>query len=152
MQKSYNIALLLMVVLATSLVTGCSIEDRIENREDRILGTWVIENAFFRADGALFRDNVYNDFRGDRITFLPDGTVEYVSGNGAFFDGPWFIDAIRPDRSDDDIEFTLDADFFDASGNLAFRWVGTIERLGNRNFNIEIAERNGILRLKWDKL
>lgn len=152
MKGKYSLPLLLFTIIATSLASSCSIQDRIENREDRLLGTWVIDNAFFRRDGALFRDNVLNDFRGDRITFLPDGTVEYVTGNGEFFDGPWFIDAIRADATNDDLEFTIDADFFDGFGNLAFRWVGTIDRLGSRNFNVNISERNGVLRLKWDKL
>lgn len=137
------------VFVSVFFTTGCTIEDRIERREDRILGTWVIDNAFFRRDGALFRNNVRDDFRGDRITFLPDGTLEYTTGNGQFFTGPWFIDAFR---GDEDLEFTLDADFFDGAGNLAFRWVGVIDRLGTRNFNIDINERDGTLRIRWDKL
>lgn len=131
------------------LATGCSIEDRIERREDRLLGTWVIQKATFDEDGALFNDNVTRDFAGDRVTFLRGGRVEYVTGDGRFFDGTWFIDALRD--LDDDLEFTIDADFFDGP-RLAFRWIGTISRLTQNDFNISVSEVDGTLRMKWDKL
>lgn len=130
--------------------TGCSLEDRIERREDRLLGTWVLDRATFDEDGALFNSNVTDEFAGDRITFLRNGQVEYLTGDGRFFVGTWFIDALRD--LDDDTEFTLDADFFDNRGFLAFRWVGTINRLTRNNFNINVAEVDGVLRLRWDKL
>ena len=131
------------------LATGCSIEDRIERREDRLLGTWEIQRAVFDEDGALFNDNITDDFAGDRLTFLRGGRVEYVTGNGQFFDGTWFIDALRD--LDDDLEFTIDADFFDGR-RLAFRWVGTISRLTNNDFNLSVSEVDGTLRMKWNKL
>ncbi|SEQ89931.1 hypothetical protein [Neolewinella agarilytica] len=142
----------LYILLAFSLMvtSGCSISDRIERREERLLGTWVIDRATFDEDGALFNNNLTDEFRNDRITFFPDGTLEYVAGNGEVFAGPWFIDALRD--LDDDLEFTLDADFFDNRGFLAFRWVGTISRLTENNFNINISEVDGTLRLRWDKL
>jgi len=142
--------LLLSLTLLFAL-TGCGgIENKIERREDRLLGTWEIDRARFDEDGALFNDNVIDDFAGDRITFLRGGRLEYVTGNGRFFAGTWFIDALRD--LDDDLEFTIDADFFDGNGFLAFRWVGTIDRLTNNNFNVNVAEVDGTLRLRWDKL
>ncbi|TXF91404.1 hypothetical protein FUA23_01530 [Neolewinella aurantiaca] len=139
------------IILCTLFIaSGCSIEDRLDRREDRLLGTWIIEKATFDEDGALFNDNITDDFRGDRITFFRNGQVEYLTGDGRFFAGTWFLDALRD--LDDDLEFTMDADFYDASGRLAFRWLGTIDRLTNNNFNISIAEVDGRLRLKWDKL
>lgn len=142
--------LLACTALLCLLISGCSVESQLERREDRLLGTWVIERATFNEDGALFNDNITDQFRGDRITFLPNGQLEYVTGDGRFFGGVWFLDALRD--LDDDLEFTLDADFFDAAGFLAFRWVGTVDRLTDNNFNINVAEVDGILRLKWDKL
>ncbi|MEL7162567.1 MAG: hypothetical protein AAFN92_17550 [Bacteroidota bacterium] len=129
--------------------TACSIEDRIERREDRLVGTWVIDRAVFDEDGALFNSNITDDFRGDRLTFLPNGRVEYLDDNGELFIGTWFIDAFR-DLSDD-TEFTLDADFFDRFGFLAFRWSGTIQRLNENNFNLNVAEVDGTLKMRWDK-
>lgn len=130
--------------------TGCSIQDRIERREDRLLGTWEIDRATFDEDGALFNNNITDDFRGDRITFLRNGRLEYVTGDGRFFAGTWFIDALRD--LDDDLEFTIDADFFAPDGFLAFRWLGTISRLTNNNFNLNVSEIDGTLRMRWDKL
>lgn len=132
------------------LAYGCGIDSRLERREDRLLGTWEIERAVFNEDGALFNDNITDDFRGDRITFFRNGQLEYVTGDGRFFAGTWFIDALRD--LDDDLEFTMDADFFEPNGRPAFRWLGTIDRLTNNNFNINVAEVDGTLRLKWDKL
>jgi hypothetical protein len=139
-----------ILALGILLSTGCSIQDRVERREDRLVGTWIIEKASFNEDGALFNSNVTDEFAGDRITFLPNGRLEYLAGNGQFFTGTWFIDALRD--LDDDLEFTIDADFFDGSGFLAFRWIGTIDRLTENNFNINVSEVDGTLRLKWDKL
>lgn len=139
-----------ILALGILLSTGCSIQDRVERREDRLVGTWIIEKASFNEDGALFNDNVTDEFAGDRITFLPNGQLEYLAGNGQFFTGTWFIDALRD--LDDDLEFTIDADFFDGGGFLAFRWIGTIDRLTENNFNINVSEVDGTLRLKWDKL
>ncbi len=139
-----------LLLLLLPLLSACSIEDRIERREDRLLGTWVIEKASFDGDRSLFGNNVTDEFRNDRITFLRGGTVEYVTGDGRFFVGTWYIDAIRDLQ--DDVEFTLDADFFDGNGFLAFRWLGTITKLTKNNFNLNVSEVDGTLRLRWDKL
>ncbi|MEM1357911.1 MAG: hypothetical protein AAGF89_06925 [Bacteroidota bacterium] len=142
--------LYLLFGLLLFLNFGCSIQDRVERREERLIGTWVIDRAVFDEDGALFNNNITSDFRGDRLTFFPDGTVEYLDDNGELFVGPWFIDALRD--LDNDVEFTLDADFFDRFGFLAFRWTGTIQRLNQNNFNLNVAEVDGTLRMRWDKL
>lgn len=143
---------LFLAVLTTIFLSGCSIQDRIERREDRLMGTWALDRAFFWGDGALFRDNVTNDFRGDVITFSPDFTLFYEAGNGEIFDGVWGISALRDNFNDnDDVDFLIDADFFDVNGNFAFQWIGQIERLGRNNFNVRIQERNGELVMKWDR-
>ncbi|OAV44664.1 hypothetical protein [Lewinella sp. 4G2] len=132
------------------LLTGCSIQDQVANREERLVGTWIIDKAVFDEDGALFNDNITDEFIGDEMTFYPDGTVEYVTNSGRYFSGPWFIDAARD--LDDDLEFWIDIDFFLDSGVLAFRWSGTIARLNNNNFNLNVSEVDGTLRMKWDKI
>ncbi|MEL6274919.1 MAG: hypothetical protein AAFU03_07445, partial [Bacteroidota bacterium] len=63
------------------------------------------------------------------------------------------ISALRDVGDDgDDVEFLIDADFFDENGFLAFQWIGTIERLGRNNFNVRVQERDGELVLKWDRI
>ncbi|NJC26430.1 hypothetical protein [Neolewinella antarctica] len=142
--------ILTYLITSALLTTGCSIQDQVANREDRLIGTWVIDRAVFDEDGALFNTNVTDEYAGDEVVFYPDGTVEYFSGDGRFFSGPWFLDALRD--LDDDVEFTLDADFFLDSGVLAFRWSGTIQKLTNNNFNLNVPEVDGTLRLRWDKV
>ncbi len=139
------------LILLFLLFASCSIEQRIERREDRLTGTWQIEKATFKEDDELFADNITSEFRGDRITFFPDFSLRYDAGNGEIFDGFWRISALR-EFDDNDLEFAIDADFFDLRGRLAFQWIGTIDRLTEHNFNVNISERNGRLRLKWDRL
>ena len=141
----YSYPFLLLVLLS-----NCSLQDRISTFEERLEGTWVIDRAVFDEDGDLFNNNLTDDFRGDELTFFRDGTVEYFDADGRILSGPWFIDSFRD--LDDDTEFVLDADFFTDSGVLAFRWSGTIQRLTNNNFNLNVAEVDGTLRLKWDKI
>ena len=132
------------------LFSACSIEDKIERREDRLTGSWQLEHASLKEDDELFADNVTDQFRGDRITFFADYSLFYEAGNGEVFDGFWRINALR--ELDDDLEFTLDADFFDGRGRLAFQWLGTIDKLTGNSFNINLSERTGTLRLRWDRL
>lgn len=141
---------LTLFALIICLLPACSIEQRIERREDRLVGTWQIDRATFKDDNALFATNVTGEFRGDVVTFLPDYTLWYETGRGEVFDGYWAINAIRD--LDDDTEFTFDADFFDSRGRLAFQWLGTIDRLNDRRFKVVVFERGGSLRLRWDKL
>lgn len=134
------------------LITSCTTEDLIERREDRLIGSWEIDRARFDEDNEFFSDNIINEYRGDELTFFEDGTLEYLEDNGELFIGTWYIDAIRNSSNDDGTLFTLDADFYDIDGNLVFRWLGDIDRLTYRNFNISISDRDGELRLRWDKL
>lgn len=145
--------LLLLLPLLIVLASGCSIQDRIENREDRLTGSWELDRAFFLEDGNLFRDNVTDDFRGDRVTFFSDFTLLYEAGNGEIFDGFWEISALREQEDgDSDVEFLIDADFFDLQGRVAFAWIGQIERLGSNNFNVRVQQRTGELVLRWDRI
>ncbi len=139
----------LLLLLTALSVPSCSIEDRIERREDRLLGTWQIDRATFKGDNSLFPENVTDDFRGDRVVFFNDYSLLFETGNGQVFDGFWAINYIR-DRSDD-ATFTFDADFFDARGRLSFQWLGSIVRLNGNSFDVEVWERGGVLRLKWDR-
>jgi hypothetical protein len=138
------------LLLLFLLFASCSIEQRIERREDRLVGTWQIDKASFKEDDELFADNITDEFRGDRITFFPDFSLRYDAGTGELFDGVWRISALR-EFDDNDLEFAIDADFFDPGGRIAFQWIGIVDRLTDNNFNVDLSERNGRLRIKWDK-
>ena len=141
-----------VVALAAALcvVPACTEEDRLERREDRLVGTWEIQRAVFDEDGALFNRNLTDDYAGNRLTFFRDGTLLYEEAGGRLYDGVWYLDALRD--LDEDLEFTLDADFFGLRGELAFRWLGTVDRLTRNDFNVDVAEVDGTLRLRWDRV
>ena len=145
--KNYPFIALALLFLFTG--TSCSLEERLERREERIIGTWAFDNARFRRDGAVFGQNVFDDFRGDRMIFFEDFTVEYDDANGDLFFGIWEMTAIR---DDDDTEFLIDLDFFDVNGLPAFNWIGTITRLTRRDFNMDVDERNGRFRFRLDRV
>ncbi|MBX2871756.1 MAG: hypothetical protein KTR30_06645 [Saprospiraceae bacterium] len=87
---------LLICLLLMGLGTSCTIEDRLERKEDRLLGTWYFDRAFYKEDGDLFRDNVINEFEGDLITFFDDYTALYEDYSlNAAFDGGWEMFADR---------------------------------------------------------
>jgi len=139
-------------LLGLFIFSSCTTEDLIERREDRLIGSWEIDRARYDDDGFNFNtDNVINEYRGDELTFFEDGSLEYIEDDGEFYTGTWYIDAIRGQGDDGSTLFTLDADFYDVDGFLVFRWLGDIDRLTYRNFNISISDRDGELRLRWDK-
>lgn len=140
-------------LLALLFLPGCSLEERVERREDRLVGTWVIDRARFDEPGDLFRDNLDDEFRGDVLTFFADGSVFYEDRDGFDFDGLWRITAVREQVDGErDVEFFLDAEFFRASGNFAFAWIGVITKLTNNNFNLTVQEPGGSLILRLDRL
>ena len=143
---------LTILLIGLFLISSCSTEELIERKEDRLIGTWEIDRARYDEDGLFNVDNIINEYRGDELTFFADGSLEYVEDNGEIYIGTWYIDALRGRGEDDATEYTLDADFYDVNNNLVFRWLGDIQRLTFNNFNINISDRNGELRLRWDKI
>ena len=133
--------------------TACSLEERIERREDRLLGTWVIDKARFDEPNELFDDDVDDEFKGDLIDFYRDGTTNYESINNDFFTGFWRVVGLREEVDGErDVEFLLDAEFFFPDGTPAFTWVGRITRLGGEDLTLRIQEPTGELRLQLDRV
>jgi hypothetical protein len=146
-----SIFFLLALLLLTT--ASCSLEERIERREDRLIGTWIIDRARFDEPGDLFRDNLDDELKGDVLTFFADGTVFYEARDGFFFDGFWRITAVREQTDGErDVEFFIDAEFFRPSGTFAFAWLGVITRLTRNNFNLTVQEPGGSLILRLDRL
>ncbi|MEM6879070.1 MAG: hypothetical protein AAFY36_13870 [Bacteroidota bacterium] len=141
----------LPLFLIALFVSSCTLEERIERREDRLMGEWLLDRATFRNRGGVFFNDISDEFSRDRVTFFSDFTLTYIAGNGEIFDGAWRISTIEP-RGDDGREFILDAEFYDLDNRLAFTWVALIERLDRRRLKILIQEVDGELRLRWDKL
>jgi len=140
-----------LLLLGLFLITSCSTEELIERREERLIGSWEIDRARYDADGFFNSDNIINEYLGDELIFFADGSLEYIEDYGEVYTGTWYIDALRGRGDDDETEYTLDADFYDVNGNLVFRWLGDIQRLTFNNFNINISDRDGQLKLRWDR-
>ena len=145
---------LTLVLLLTLLSTSCITEWRLNNKEDRIIGVWEIERAFYKDYNALFRDNITSQYRGDRIEFLRNFTSIYDDySTRRFAYGEWELSAIREYYDDDsDLDFYLDAYFYDDLGRLTFDLNGEVSRLTFNRFNLRIPDGNGELLLKMRKI
>lgn len=91
MKKCYTLGLLFTFLL----LAGCS-KDVLKKYDKRIVGTWriaAINNYSIGGD----RDNLA--FRSGNFTFNEDGSLSYVDGAGATYQGNWDI---RKKYVDDD--------------------------------------------------
>ena len=85
-------ALLFTCLSLAFLVTGCSDEFYLERQEDKIIGAWEFEKVFYKADNALFRDNITGDYANDIIEFYDDYTAIYDDYSlGKVYPGDWLI-------------------------------------------------------------
>jgi hypothetical protein len=135
------------------LLSGCSPEQRLERKEDRLIGAWTFEKAFYNEDGALFRDNVIRDFEGDIIEFLPDFSCIYddYSLRYAFW-GDWIMHFDRGYYDDEpDIDFFLDMTFFD-NGRVAFSYFSSVTLLTNNRLNLRVHDRRGVYIFKLRRI
>ncbi|MEM6397965.1 MAG: hypothetical protein AAF741_16565 [Bacteroidota bacterium] len=133
------------------ILGSCSLEERIERREDRLMGEWLMDRATFRNRGGIFFEDITSDFRRDEVQFLSDFSLLYRTGDGEVFDGAWRITTVDA-GAEEGIEFIIDAEFYDVNNELAFTWVAEIERLDRRRLKMLIQEVDGELRLRWDKV
>lgn len=147
MQK--QLYLFTLAVLLTA--TACTDDYKLERREDKLLGTWVIEKANFKSNWALFPDNL-PEFEGDAITFYDNYTCLYDDWGGALYDGDWelYIDRDNID-GESDIEFFLDIYFFDGRGREAFFWLGEVTYLTREKLTLRVLDRNGRYTFKLRK-
>lgn len=143
-----------LLLLAPLLLTSCITEWRLNNKEDRIMGVWEIERAFYKEFGALFRNNITDQYNGDRIEFLPDYTAIYDDYSLRLLTyGEWELFATRGYYDDDnDIDFYVDMYFYDDRGRLMFDLNGTVRRLTYNRFTLRIPDRGGETILKMRKV
>lgn len=144
----------LLFLVFPLLLSSCIPEWRLNNKEDRIIGLWEIERAFYREYGDLFRENIIEFYNGDRIEFLPDYRAIYVDyPTGFISSGDWELFLTSDRYSDDqDIDFFLDCYFYDDRGRVAFDLNGEATRLTWNRFNLRIPDRGGITILKMRKI
>ncbi|GAA5225429.1 hypothetical protein [Membranihabitans marinus] len=142
-------------ILCLSVFVGCSIEDRIENKEDKIIGLWQIDKATFKEYGDLFKDNISREYRSDWFEFLPDYTVYYYDyEENIEYEGSWEVVAEEGydyHTGDSDVEFYLNMHFYDPIRQDVFGYYGYISWLTKRKFTYEVAQRTGKLVIHFEK-
>ena len=140
------------------LFSACSTDYRISKKEDKLIGGWVFEKATYKEDGALFRDNLTDDFYGDIIEFYGDYYASYDDVSlGVIFDGSWQILVDEDVYYDDDgsnseLEFFIDMCFDDFVFREEFCYFGSLCRIGQNKLIIEATDRWGEWNFKLRRL
>lgn len=149
---------LLAFVLFALLYSSCSKEGAILRREDRLIGAWEIEKVTYKRDVALFARDVTDEYMGDIMEFFPDYTAIYDDYSlGEIFDGDWRLlyeeDAYwDSDAEISDLDFHLDANFYDDIADEEFFFFGDINRLGSRVLQFDMLDRRGEFRFKLRRI
>ncbi len=136
---------LLLGTLFVLMLTACTKEGRILRKEDRLIGAWEFDKVLFKGHNALFRDNITDEYRNDVVEFLPDyGAIYDDFDLGVLFDGTWtiFVEDNLYD-GDRDLEFIVDAVFYDFVNNEDFFLFGGIDRLNRNKLHFEAEDRSG---------
>ena len=128
---------------ALSVCTACSLDVQLENREERLLGAWYFDKAWYKDDRALFRNNVIDEFEGDVIEFFDDYAAVYDdAGTRELYWGDWTLSAFR--GGDDDVDFLLDMEFYNERDRLVYDFLSNVTLLTRNKLNITVHEPSGI--------
>ena len=146
----------ILLIFGLALLLGsCSKEYQIRHKEDRIIGAWEFEKVFYKKDHALFRDDITHEYRHDIVEFFPDYTAIYDDYSlGAIFDGDWILivdDDYYYDEGSD-LEFFIDAVFYDFVHGEDFKLFGSIDRLNRHKLHLEAHDRRGKFTFKLRRL
>jgi hypothetical protein len=149
--------LILLCSLGIVVLSGCSDDYLLDRKEDKLIGTWEFEKAFYKSDRALFRDNITNEYQDDLMIFYGDYAADYVDYSlNTVFPGEWRILLDRDiyyteDGSSGGVEFFIDALFYDAMQGEDFAFFGSIDRLNNNRLQFEARDRDGTYTFKLCK-
>lgn len=150
MQKVY------ILLLTTAMITlmSCSEQELIERREDKIIGSWRFEKAFFTGNNALFRDNITHLVEDDIITFNYDYSAVYDdAGKRTIYDGDWFVvleTFIDPDGTEN--IYFIDALFYGDRSSDEFGFYAEITWLTQNKMTITFFDNNGEYVYKLEKI
>ncbi len=138
---------LLLMLCCIFFASACTKEGVIRRKERKLIGAWVFDKVFYRDYDALFRDNITADYEGDVVEFFPDLTAIYDDASlRTVFDGEWDLIVDEDDITDgsnSDLEFFVDAVFFDFINGEDFYLFGSIDRLNRNKLNLEGSDRFG---------
>jgi hypothetical protein len=145
---------ILQIIVALAIITttfSCSDYARLERKEDRLIGAWEFDKAFYRGHGQIFRDNVIDQFNGDIIEFYEDYTAIYDDySEGIVYAGEWELFFDRQWEGDDtDIEFFLDMYFFDPYGQESFAYFTCVNLITRNKLHVQARTRHGLYTFKF---
>ncbi len=146
--------LALLCSISIFLFTACSDNARLNRKEDRLIGFWEFEKATFKEDGALFRDNITDDFEGDVLEFYSNYEAVYddVSAGILFF-GDWELILDRDSfDGEEDVEFFLDMRFFDEFNRPAFDYFTSVTTLTNNRLELIASNPRGRFTFKLRRI
>jgi hypothetical protein len=141
---------LLLLLCVPLLTVSCSEEYLLERKEDKIIGRWEFEKVYYKADNALFRDNITAEYRDDIIEFFGDYTAVYDDYSlNTVFPGDWQIILDR-DTYDggSNLEFFVDAVFYGFFQGEDFALFGSIDKLNKSKLQLEARDRRGTYTFK----
>lgn len=143
----------LPLLLLSTILSACSLDYQLERKEDRLMGSWTFTHAFYKDNGAIFRDNIFPEFAGDVIEFYPNYEASYDDASNRYlYWGDWEVFAQRGGADDDDIEFFLDMFFYDERGYESFSYIGTVRRLTRNSLKIEAYDRYGEYTFRLERI
>ncbi len=149
---------ILLFVLVAILISSCSKERAIIRREDKLIGVWEIEKVTYKRDFGLFARDITDEYAGDVLEFLPDFSAFYDDSSlGATFSGSWILlfeedEYWSEDGNVSDLDFHLEANFYDYVTNEDFFFFGDIDRLTRNKLHFEMQDRRGEFRFKLRKI
>ena len=135
-------------------LTSCSVENAIDRREDKLIGSWKIDKVIYDQYGRLFKKKLTADYRFDEFEFLPDHRVYYYDDDiGVEFEGEWEIVPHRQYDQDGDkeVEFYIEMFFYDPVYNDVFGYYGFISRLTRNKFRFFVSDSGGELEFRFKR-
>ncbi len=126
MKQIYSLAILFL------FLSGCS-KDFLESYEDRIIGTWRIDDVDRSGIGG--RDHQL-PFRSGNMTFHDNGTLTYMNASNVTYKGSWELDKrVRDDETFRILKITA-IDF--ANGEVLSEYYDDMNFAGTDHFKTRI--------------
>jgi hypothetical protein len=146
-----------LLILSSILLIGtmsCSEEEMIQRREDKIMGTWKFDKAFFLGNNALFRDNITHRYEDDILTFYTDYTCTWDDvGQQYSFEGDWFVNLeVYTDPNGAENIYFLDALFYGEVPEEDFGFYAEVEWLTQNSMTISFFDVDGEYTYKLTRL
>lgn len=144
--------IVLWILAVGALMNSCTLDQRLDRKEDRLIGVWTIDKVIYDRYGSLFNKKVTSQYRNDIFEFLPNNRVYYYDDDINFeFEGNWNVVAERRynHEGEHEIDFFIEMHFYDPVARDAFGYYGYISRLTRNKFHFHVADGRGELEFRF---